>query len=75
MSQLSVVNNSLAMVTMESCPELLPCFSPLDALLSVQRLLLIETQRRNSPALTAFQFVRVHACVNLIFCLSCIYVI
>lgn len=67
-SSLSLVNSSLAAVTMESCPESLPSFTPLDASLSVQHLLLIETQRRDSPELTAFQFA-----VNLLFCL-CVHV-
>lgn len=54
-SPLSLDNSSLVMVTMESCPETLSCFTPLDALLSVKHLLFIEAQRRNSPELTAFQ--------------------
>lgn len=61
-SLLSLVNSSLVVVTIESCPQFLPCLTP------AQHLLLIEPQRCSSPELTAFQFCRQHFCLRIYAC-------
>lgn len=60
---LSLVNSSLAMVTMESCPKSHPCFTPFGCSALCSHLLLIEAQRRNSPEPTAFQLTASFLCV------------